>query len=75
MTGELILTDKTGDTRIMWNSDNPEEVKSAQKRFDELKSKGYLSYTVNKTGKQGEVLHKFDPNAERIIFTPASVGG
>lgn len=32
-TGEMATLDKTGDTKIMWDKDNPDEVENAE--YDE----------------------------------------
>lgn len=73
--GELSVLDRTGDTKIMWDSAQDAEVDAARATFDDLKKKGYLAYSVNKKGDKGEVMKKFDPDAERIIMAPAMVGG
>lgn len=73
--GEMCIMDETGDTRLMWSQKNKDEVDHARKRFEELKAKGYMAYTVNAKGDQGEVLHSFDAAAERIIMVPRVVGG
>lgn len=71
----LCALDDTGDTRLQWDKDSVEEVAKAQARFDELKKKGYLAYSVNAKGDQGIVLKAFDPNAERIIMHSQMIGG
>jgi hypothetical protein len=73
--GTLFKLDDTGDTRLQWNLKNPEEVEAARTRFNELKKQGYTAYTVDKSGDSGEVIHTFDPKAERIIFRPHMIGG
>lgn len=75
MVGELSILDRTGDTKIIWDSAQEAEVDAARATFDDLKRKGYLAYTVNKKGDKGEVIKKFDPDAEKIIMSPALVGG
>lgn len=75
MVGELAILDRTGDTKLIWNSDKPAEVDNARRTFDDLKKKGYLAYSVNREGDKGEVLKKFDPHAERIIMSAPVVGG
>lgn len=72
---ELCELDVTGHTPIQWSKDNPDQVKAAKARFDELKAKRYMAYRVNRSGGQGEIIHDFDPNAERIILNPPMVGG
>ena len=73
--GILCALDDTGDTRLQWDQNAPEEVVKAKARFDELKKKGYLAYSVNAKGDQGVVLKDFDPTAERIIMHSQMIGG
>lgn len=73
--GELSVLDRTGDTKLIWDSAQDDEVEAARRTFNDLKAKGYLAYSVNKKGDKGEVMKKFDPDAERIIMAPALVGG
>jgi hypothetical protein len=73
--GVLLIPDKTGHERLQWDKDNPEQVEAARKRFNELKAKRGLMYRVDKKGEQGEVIHDFDPNAERIWIDASRVVG
>jgi hypothetical protein len=75
MTGELSVLDKTGDTKIIWDSARQDEVDAAERTFDDLKKKGYLAYSVTKKGDKDEVIKKFDRYAEKIIMAPPLVGG
>jgi hypothetical protein len=75
MTGELAIMNATGDTKIIWDSENEDEVAVARRTFTELRGKGYAAYAVKKNGDKGEVIREFDPEAERIILAPAMVGG
>lgn len=72
---ELQVLDQTGDTRLLWNMKNADEVAAARKKFDEFKAKGYLSYKVNRKGTEGEIINDFDPEEERIILSPPPIGG
>lgn len=74
-TGSLCVLDETGDTRMQWDRNNPEEVAKAEARFKELKAKGFMAYKVNKKGEAGEVITAFDPSAERIILHSQMIGG
>lgn len=68
--------DKTGDTRVMWDKGNADEVKAARAQFSALTKKGFIAYrAVGKKGEQGEVIREFDPEAERIILVKQLVGG
>lgn len=69
------VMDVTGDTKVMWSADNPDEVENAKATFDRLKGKGFLAYTVKDNGEKGEMIRKFDKTAERIIMAPQLVGG
>lgn len=68
--------DRTGDTRLIWDSANADEVAAARRMFDDLRAKHYTAYKAEgKDGRKGEVINKFDPDAERIIMVPRQVGG
>lgn len=72
---ELRAIDATGDTKMIWSPDNADEVAAARASFDALKKKGYIAYSVKPGGEKGEVLAKFDANAEKVIMVPAMQGG
>lgn len=69
------IMDRTGDTKQMWDSRNPEEVSNARRTFNDFKEKRYIIYRVNKDGSTGELMTEFDPNAERMIIMPPAFGG
>jgi len=72
----LSFADPTGDTRLMWDPRDKDEVKVAKEAFDRAKKKGMLAYAVDKKGeKTGEVIHEFDPTRSKIIMTKQLVGG
>lgn len=71
----LVALDHTGDTRVMWDPANADEIKVAKDLFDSLKKKGYLAYSVKKNGDQGEVINAFDATEGKIVMTPQLVGG
>jgi hypothetical protein len=74
---ELVITDATGDTRIMWDPRNKDEVATAEAAFDAAKAKGMLSYSVDaETGERtGEVIQKFDKKLGKIIMVRQTRGG
>lgn len=74
-TGQLCVLDHTGDTKIIWDRHNEDEVAAARRTFDDLKKKGFLSYSVSKDGSRGEVIREFDPDAEKIILSAPMQGG
>ena len=76
MNGELSVLNREGDTKIIWDSNNDDEVEAARKTFDGLKKKGFMAYkAIGKDGRKGDIIKDFDPEAERIIMVPRMVGG
>lgn len=73
--GELCCLDKTGDTKIIWNPNNTDEVANAKRTFDDLRKKGYVAFSVEKNGDKGTEISTFDPNAEKLILCPPLRGG
>jgi hypothetical protein len=74
--GLLSIADVTGDTRIMWDPRDADEVKVAKEAFDKAKKKGMLAYAVDEKGeKTGTVIREFDPSQSKIIMTKQLVGG
>lgn len=72
---ELVILDRTGDTKLIWSKENEDEVDAARETFKRLRKKGYLAYKVKRDGEKGEQIHEFDADAERIILAPAMKGG
>ncbi len=69
------VLDDTGDTKIMWNPRDEDEVKNAKKNFARLIDKGFRAFKVLSDGKPGERITEFDKDAEKIIFVPQLAGG
>lgn len=76
-TGQAAILDHTGDTRLMWDKNNPEEVAAAKETFERLtKNSRYSAFiATGDKGERGKRLDKFDPNVERMILVPAYAGG
>lgn len=66
---------KEGDTKIEWDPDNKNEVKQAERTFQELTKKGYKAFRLCEEDNRGEQLDKFDKEAERIILVTPMAGG
>lgn len=72
----ISVMDSTGDTKLIWDRNNADEVENARRTFADLKKKGHAAFRVTGTdGAKGEQLHEFDPNAERMIMVPQMRGG
>lgn len=74
--GEMRILGKRGDTRVIWNTANDDEVKAAERQFKDLvKKKGFVAFRVLKDGSQGERVRDFDPQAGKLIIIPPMAGG
>jgi hypothetical protein len=71
----LAIHSHLGDTKVIWDPHNPDEVAAAKQQFDTLKKKGFIAYTVTKKGDKGDIIREFDPDAEKIILSPPVTGG
>jgi hypothetical protein len=74
-TGKMHVMDESGDTKVIWDSKNEDEVAAARKTFNDLKKKGYVAYSVAKDGEKDKVINEFDETAERIIMARPIRGG
>jgi hypothetical protein len=74
--GCLEIIDPTGDTKIIWDKDNPDEVAMAEAAFDQaVKSKMSVFTVKGKDGAQDKRIDKFDAKHERLIAVPQMAGG
>ena len=73
--GVMVILDQTGDTRHTWNRANRDEVTAMREIFDTMVEKGYQAWSVSRKGDKDAKITKFDPDAEKVIFAPALVGG
>lgn len=72
----MAIMGKSGDFKIIWDKTITEEVEAARRAFAELKAQGYAAFAVKgENGEKDVQLHEFNPNAERVILSPALVGG
>ena len=75
MTHELAILDETGDTKIIWDPANRDEVDNAKETFDKFRKKGYSIFSVKKNGDTDKRMDKFDPEIAMMIAVPPIVGG
>jgi len=65
-----------GDTKIIWDSNNPTEVEATKELFNKLIAKGFMAFRAKgKDGEKGDRLLSWDPDAERLIMSPKVAGG
>ena len=70
--GLMRVISENGDDRIVWDRNNPDEVRDAARKFKELtEDKNHTAYYARTDGKKGEQMHEFDPfSEEAIILVP-----
>ena len=73
--GELRCMSKLGDTKVLWDPNNEDEVEAAEEQFDNLIGKGFTAYSVKKDGEKGRKITEFNSKARKIIMIPVIVGG
>lgn len=67
---------ESGDTKVIWDSENEDEVEAARATFDRLiKEKGFAAFKVDKKGEAAGPMRSFDPDAEKVILVPPLQGG
>jgi len=71
----LQVIDINGDTKTIWDPNNPDETEVAKDTFKKLKKKGYLAYQVDREGGQASIMDEFDPAAGKVIMRPPIAGG
>ncbi|HEX4715287.1 MAG TPA: hypothetical protein VH164_10200 [Ktedonobacteraceae bacterium] len=73
--GVLVILDRTGDTRHTWDRRSEDEVQVIRDLFERMIAKGYQAWSVTRKGDKDQRITEFDPQAEKVIFAPALVGG
>jgi metallophosphoesterase superfamily enzyme len=71
----MVILDSTGDTKHIWDRNNPVEIEEARSLFDRMKARGMQAWSVTRKGDKDRKISEFDPQAEKIIFAPALQGG
>jgi hypothetical protein len=70
-----IVMDSNGDTRHEFDPADLAALATAEARFHELTGKGFRAVALGKDGAPGELVRRFDPQAEQTLFIPQLVGG
>lgn len=71
---ELIIMDRTGDSRMSFTPGDAPATQAAMDRFKELLGQGHIAYKEGADG-QKTLTRTFDPDAERITLHPQLIGG
>lgn len=72
---EMRTMGASGDTKVVWDSEQPDEVENARRTFDDLRKKGYAAFAVGARGEKAAQIRQFDPDAQKLIMVPAVAGG
>ena len=72
---QLIIMDRSGDTRQTFDTSCAADLAAAGTRFKELTGSGFRAARLSDDGSPGRLLKMFDPTAERVLFIPALQGG
>ncbi len=70
------LTDETelsGDLKVSWDKDNPEEVSRARKNFERYVAKGWIAYSEESNGRRRILV--FNSDLDKIVLIPPLGGG
>lgn len=74
--GQLAVMGRQGDTKIIWDPENEDEVANARRTFNELVTdRRFKAFRVRERGAKGEAIDEFDPAAEKLIIVPPMAGG
>lgn len=70
------ILDETGDRRLIWRADRPEEVQEAAELFDKYVKKGWKPYGIRADGTRSNRVRHFNPTSQEIFFEekPESIG-
>ena len=71
----MIMDAKHGHKNEVWDPNNPDEVATARDTFKSLRKKGYIAFRVDENGEKAKIMHEFDPEAGKMIMSPAPAGG
>ena len=64
-----------GDTKIVYDPKNDDEVEVAEQQFDSLLEKNFKAYKVKKNGDPGREVKTFKPGEGMYILVPPIAGG
>jgi len=74
--GEMRILSAEGDTKVIWDHENDDEVEAAEAQFDTLREKGFKCFRVDKKGeKTGGAISRFPKTAGKLIMVPVVRGG
>ena len=73
--GRLRILGKDGDREMPWTPADSRQLTAVRCEFETLLRAGYQAYSLDDTGRTGEHLRQFNPEAAEIILAPRFRGG
>jgi hypothetical protein len=82
--GVMRVLDESGDSRVVWDRRDKNQVREAFAKFKDFLVRGYRAYVTRSDGSRGSRLDEFDPlleeilvgaRPEEIVMVPATVPG
>ena len=75
--GTMRILDPTGDTAIEWKVDDPASVAEADALFARLTAERKLAFAraAGAPAAEAELIRRFDPTAEEIVWVRPVAGG
>lgn len=70
-----IVMNKSGDSRHVFDANDPRSLADAGKRFSELTANGYRAVAFTGDEQHGRLIKEFDPSVKKTMFIPSLVGG
>ena len=74
LSGQDGHPDDWGDRRIMWDPNDPEQVKDAEQRFNEARGRGWAAYAVDAKGRSSGQLGQREEIRRRDVPRCRAVG-
>lgn len=76
MKGLLRVLDKSGDTRVAFDTEDVSSLKEAQEVFEKMKAKGYSAFSVPAGGTEPakRISSLKDATEETILISPITGG-
>lgn len=74
--GSFAVMGQEGDTKVIWDPTNADEVEAARAQWDALVGKKrFAAFAVGARGQKAEQVREFDPTIEKLILVPPMAGG
>lgn len=67
----IAVMSEAGDTKYIWDPNNPEEVELAKEHFERMREKGFLVFKLTPFfHRKGKEVKRFHPQGKGYLFVP-----